>query len=63
MGDSGQIIIADVFCFTLSILVLSEKQCLLCRNHVQQVYMYFRGTGKAAEMRKEAARSTMMAAL
>lgn len=30
---------------------------------IQQVYMYFRGSGKAAEMRKEAARSTMMAAL
>lgn len=33
--------------------------CLL----VQQVYMYFRGSGKAAEMKREAARSTMMAAL
>ncbi|KAF3648030.1 Secretory carrier-associated membrane protein 1 [Capsicum annuum] len=30
---------------------------------VGQVYMYFRGSGKAAEMKKEAARSTMMAAL
>ncbi|XP_049346867.1 secretory carrier-associated membrane protein 1-like isoform X2 [Solanum verrucosum] len=30
---------------------------------IQQVYMYFRGSGKAAEMKKEAARSTMMAAL
>ncbi|GER26303.1 secretory carrier membrane protein [Striga asiatica] len=30
---------------------------------IQQVYMYFRGSGKAAEMRKEAARQTMMAAL
>lgn len=30
---------------------------------VQQVYMYFRGSGKAAAMKREAARSTMMAAL
>ncbi|XP_031092741.1 secretory carrier-associated membrane protein 1-like isoform X2 [Ipomoea triloba] len=30
---------------------------------IQQVYMYFRGSGKAAEMRREAARQTMMAAL
>lgn len=30
---------------------------------IQQVYMYFRGSGKAAEMKKQAARSTMMAAL
>ncbi|EXB62280.1 Secretory carrier-associated membrane protein 1 [Morus notabilis] len=30
---------------------------------IQQVYMYFRGSGKAAEMKHEAARSTMMAAL
>ncbi|XP_022860064.1 secretory carrier-associated membrane protein 1-like [Olea europaea var. sylvestris] len=30
---------------------------------MQQVYMYFRGSGKAAEMRREAARSSMMAAL
>ncbi|KAL3821516.1 hypothetical protein ACJIZ3_007421 [Penstemon smallii] len=29
---------------------------------IQQVYMYFRGSGKAAQMQKEAARSTMMAA-
>lgn len=30
---------------------------------IQQVYMYFRGSGKAAAMKREAARSTMMAAL
>lgn len=30
---------------------------------IQQVYAYFRGSGKAAEMRREAAKSTMMAAL
>ncbi|XP_022726193.1 secretory carrier-associated membrane protein 1-like isoform X1 [Durio zibethinus] len=30
---------------------------------IQQVYMYFRGSGKAAEMKREAARRTMMAAL
>ncbi|KAI3736192.1 hypothetical protein L6452_15729 [Arctium lappa] len=29
---------------------------------IQQVYMYFRGSGKAAEMKREAAKSTMMAA-
>ncbi|XP_061349541.1 secretory carrier-associated membrane protein 1-like isoform X2 [Gastrolobium bilobum] len=30
---------------------------------IQQVLMYFRGSGKAAEMKREAARGTMMAAL
>ncbi|KAI3698253.1 hypothetical protein L2E82_41641 [Cichorium intybus] len=30
---------------------------------MQQVYSYFRGSGKAAEMKREATRSTMMAAL
>ncbi|KAK4759000.1 hypothetical protein SAY87_020301 [Trapa incisa] len=30
---------------------------------IQQVYMYFRGSGKAAQMKQEAARGTMMAAL
>ncbi|CAK9158928.1 unnamed protein product [Ilex paraguariensis] len=30
---------------------------------IQQVYMYFRGSGKVAEMKREAARSTMMSAL
>ncbi|MCI04930.1 secretory carrier-associated membrane protein 1-like [Trifolium medium] len=29
----------------------------------QQVLMYFRGSGKAAELKREAARGTMMAAL
>ncbi|XP_030930236.1 secretory carrier-associated membrane protein 1 isoform X1 [Quercus lobata] len=30
---------------------------------IQQVYMYFRGSGKAAEMKRDAARGTMRAAL
>ncbi|GAB4825003.1 Secretory carrier-associated membrane protein 3 [Ancistrocladus abbreviatus] len=30
---------------------------------IQQVFMYFRGSGKLAEMKKDAARQTMMAAL
>lgn len=30
---------------------------------LQQVYMYFRGSGKAAEMKREAARGAMRAAL
>ncbi|KAK7401979.1 hypothetical protein VNO78_13893 [Psophocarpus tetragonolobus] len=30
---------------------------------IQQVYMYFRGSGKAAEMRRQAAQGAMMAAL
>lgn len=29
---------------------------------MQQVYMYFRGSGKAAEMRRDAARRTVMSA-
>lgn len=32
-------------------------------NSVQQVYMYFRGSGKAAEMKREAARGAMRAAI
>ncbi|RWW60386.1 hypothetical protein BHE74_00032621 [Ensete ventricosum] len=34
-----------------------------CGNPVQQVYMYFRGSGKAAEMKREAARGAMRAAI
>lgn len=30
---------------------------------LQQVYMYFRGSGKAAEMRREATRSAVRAAI
>ncbi|XP_040863017.1 secretory carrier-associated membrane protein isoform X1 [Glycine max] len=30
---------------------------------IQQVYMYFRGSGKATVLKREAARGTMMAAL
>ncbi|MED6212443.1 Secretory carrier-associated membrane protein 2 [Stylosanthes scabra] len=30
---------------------------------IQQVYMYFRGSGKAAEMKREAARGTLRAAI
>ena len=30
--------------------------------YLQQVYMYFRGSGKAAQMRQEAARGAMRAA-
>lgn len=33
-----------------------------CILLVQQVYMYFRGSGKAAEMKREAARGTLRAA-
>ena len=58
MGDSGQKL-ADTFRFQSIDPWLSENCVYPCLNHVQQVYMYFRGTGKTAEMRKEA----MMAAL
>jgi len=30
---------------------------------IQQVYMYFRGSGKAAEMKREAARGALRAAV
>lgn len=30
---------------------------------LQQVYMYFRGSGKAAEMKREAARGALRAAI
>ncbi|KAL8506645.1 hypothetical protein ACS0TY_017512 [Phlomoides rotata] len=49
--------------FLVSRLLLSPKPELSMSNIVQQVYMYFRGTGKAAEMKRHAARTTMMAAL
>ncbi|XP_019159150.1 PREDICTED: secretory carrier-associated membrane protein 1-like isoform X2 [Ipomoea nil] len=43
--------------------VLFSIESLMSIWVIQQVYMYFRGSGKAAEMRREAARQTMMAAL
>ncbi|KAL8506647.1 hypothetical protein ACS0TY_017514 [Phlomoides rotata] len=49
--------------FLVSRLLLSPKPELSMSNIVQQGYMYFRGTGKAAEMKRHAARTTMMAAL
>ncbi len=36
---------------------------LTSASFVQQVYMYFRGSGKAAEMKREAARGAMRAAI
>ncbi|KAK8993324.1 hypothetical protein V6N11_033425 [Hibiscus sabdariffa] len=39
------------------------KPCLIPGLKLQQVFMYFRGSGKAAEMKREAARRTMMSAL
>ena len=39
----------------------STHRCFMC-IYMQQVYMYFRGSGKAAEMKKEAARGAMRAA-
>lgn len=50
---------------TATILVMLRRFGILrfFGSLVQQVYMYFRGSGKAAEMKREAARSTMMAAL
>ncbi|KAL7174433.1 hypothetical protein ACSBR2_033651 [Camellia fascicularis] len=41
---------------------LQAKEAELKRRE-QDVYMYFRGSGKAAEMKREAAKRTMMAAL
>ncbi|CAL5413448.1 unnamed protein product [Camellia sinensis] len=41
---------------------LQAKEAEL-RRREQDVYMYFRGSGKAAEMKREAAKWTMMAAL
>lgn len=46
----------------LAILIVSSMTFFLSFMW-QQVYMYFRGSGKAAEMKHQAARSTMMAAL
>jgi hypothetical protein len=39
------------------------QDSLFAGSDLQQVYMYFRGSGKAAEMKREAATRTMMAAL
>lgn len=46
-------VVVPSYCMTMLIRILT----------LQQVYMYFRGSGKAAEMKREAARGTMMAAL
>ncbi|RDY11613.1 Secretory carrier-associated membrane protein 1, partial [Mucuna pruriens] len=42
---------------------LFSLESLLSVWVIQQVYMYFRGSGKAAVLKREAARGTMMAAL
>lgn len=39
------------------------QDSLFAGPDLQQVYMYFRGSGKAAEMKREATTRTMMAAL
>jgi hypothetical protein len=41
----------------------AKGSLFVCCPELQQVYMYFRGSGKAAEMKREAATRTMMAAL
>lgn len=48
---------------TASLHEIFRLKTLTLRFNAQQVYMYFRGSGKAAEMKKEAARQTMMVAL
>ncbi|CAL5371798.1 unnamed protein product [Camellia sinensis] len=40
-----------------------EPHAQYALGHLQDVYMYFRGSGKAAEMKREAAKRTMMAAV
>ncbi|CAL5414274.1 unnamed protein product [Camellia sinensis] len=42
---------------------MAEPRAQYALGHLQDVYMYFRGSGKAAEMKREAAKRTMMAAL
>lgn len=42
---------------------LSVSSFVFWGGNVQQVYMYFRGTGKAAEIKREATARTMMSAL
>ncbi|CAL5370513.1 unnamed protein product [Camellia sinensis] len=42
---------------------MAELHAQYALGHLQDVYMYFRGSGKAAEMKREAAKRTMMAAL
>lgn len=57
---SGNLILGVLYLIGFGFFVL---EVLLSIWVIQQVYMYFRGSGKAAEMRKQAARQTMMAAL
>ncbi|KAK9676752.1 hypothetical protein RND81_11G097900 [Saponaria officinalis] len=57
---SGNAIIGILYLVGFGFFVL---EVLLSIWVIQQVYMYFRGSGKAAEMKKQAARQTMMAAL
>ncbi|XP_047335928.1 secretory carrier-associated membrane protein 1-like [Impatiens glandulifera] len=58
LGDSG---IVGIFYFIGFGLFAVES--LISIWLFQQVYMYFRGSGKEAEMKREAARRTMMSAL
>lgn len=46
-------------------LCLENVGCIVnsCFSFLQQVYMYFRGSGKAAEMQREAARGALRAAI
>ncbi|KMT02014.1 hypothetical protein BVRB_9g208840 [Beta vulgaris subsp. vulgaris] len=57
---SGNAIIGILYLVGFGLFVL---EVLLSIWVIQQVYMYFRGSGKAAEIKKQAARQTMMAAL
>lgn len=47
----------------MSLKVSTPFVLLLLCFFWQQIYMYFRGTGKAAEMKREAARGALRAAI
>jgi hypothetical protein len=49
--------------YNLWIDIGSEAKLFLTFDCVQQVYMYFRGSGKADDMRRDAARGAMRAAI
>lgn len=55
MGYSGSTLHLNVLLLVAFYVRLSN----FTASHIQQVLMYFRGSGKAAEMKREAARGAM----
>jgi len=59
VGHSGEV---TAYCFSIHVLIPSIGSELYKLCILQRVYLYFRGSGKEAEMRREAARGAARAA-